>query len=89
MRFFRRRGSRVDAGLRIARWLACVCALGALTLRAPAAPAKPSPAPAEPDIRRDAVVTAVEQVMPSVVNIGTETIVETRDAFDEIGRAHV
>ena len=31
---------------------------------------------AEPDVRRDTAVQAVERVMPSVVNIGTETIVE-------------
>ena len=34
---------------------------------------------AETDIRRDAVVDAVQRVMPSVVNIATETIVPTRD----------
>ncbi|MEW6303194.1 MAG: trypsin-like peptidase domain-containing protein [Verrucomicrobiota bacterium] len=36
-----------------------------------------------PDVRRDAVVLAVEKAMPSVVNIATETIVERRDPFDE------
>jgi len=36
--------------------------------------------------RRDAVVRAVEKVMPSVVNISTETIVEVRDPFDEMLR---
>ena len=39
-----------------------------------------------PDIRRDAVVVAVEKALPCVVNIGTETIVETRDAFDDLLR---
>jgi serine protease Do len=37
---------------------------------------------AEPDVRRDATVEAVERVMPSVVNIATETLVEIRDPFD-------
>ena len=38
------------------------------------------------DVRRDATVMAVEQVMPSVVNIATETIVEYRDWYDEVFR---
>ncbi|MBI4663494.1 MAG: trypsin-like peptidase domain-containing protein [Verrucomicrobia bacterium] len=42
--------------------------------------------PDEADIRRDAVVRAIEEVMPSVVNISTETIVEIRDPFDQIFR---
>ncbi len=50
---------------------------------AAAAPTKPAP---EADLRRDAVVVAIEQVLPAVVNIGTETIVETRDAFDDLLR---
>ncbi|MBI3877505.1 MAG: trypsin-like peptidase domain-containing protein, partial [Verrucomicrobia bacterium] len=41
--------------------------------------ARPLPSPsAEPDIRRDATVAAVERVMPSVVNIGTKTKRERR-----------
>jgi S1-C subfamily serine protease len=43
-------------------------------------------AAAEPDIRRDATVVAVEQVMPSVVNIATETIIRVRDPFEDIFR---
>ncbi|MBI5774164.1 MAG: hypothetical protein HZA89_10525, partial [Verrucomicrobia bacterium] len=39
---------------------------------APSARAAAAPAP---DIRRDAVVEAVEKVMPCVVNVGTETMV--------------
>ncbi len=35
------------------------------------------------DVRRDATVAAVERVMPSVVNIATETIIRVRDPFDE------
>ena len=40
----------------------------------------------ETDIRRDATVIAVEKVMPSVVNIATETIIHVRDDFDEFFR---
>ena len=43
-------------------------------------------AEASPDIRRDATVAAVEQVMPSVVNIATETFVEYRDWYDDLLR---
>src|ERR1035438_10515371 len=38
----------------------------------------------ETDIRRDATVIAVEKVMPSVVNIATETIIHVRDPFEEL-----
>jgi serine protease Do len=38
------------------------------------------------DIRRDATVLAVEQVMPSVVNIATKNIVQVRDPFEEFYR---
>ncbi len=38
------------------------------------------------DIRRDAIVQVVEEDMPSVVNVATETIVETHDPFDELFR---
>jgi S1-C subfamily serine protease len=41
---------------------------------------------AEPDIRRDATVVAVKKVMPSVVNIATETIIHVRDPFEELFR---
>lgn len=40
----------------------------------------------EADVRRDATVTAVEEVMPSVVNIATETIVEYEDFYQRIFR---
>jgi serine protease Do len=43
-------------------------------------------ASAETDIRRDAIVNAVEQVMPCVVNVATESIVESRDPFDDFWR---
>ena len=42
--------------------------------------------PAAPDIRRDAVVEAVERVMPSVVNIATEEIVPVRDPLEGLFR---
>jgi len=38
------------------------------------------------DVRRDAVVAAVEKVLPSVVNIATETIIHVRDPFEEFFR---
>ncbi len=38
------------------------------------------------DVRRDAVVAAVEKVLPSVVNIATETIIHIRDPFEEFFR---
>jgi serine protease Do len=48
----------------------------------------------ETDIRRNATVAAVEEVMPSVVNIATETIVEYQDFYqhlfsDFFGRGNV
>src|SRR6516165_1760580 len=41
---------------------------------------------AEPDVRRDATVIAIEKVMPSVVNIATETVIEYHDWYDELLR---
>lgn len=38
------------------------------------------------DVRRDATVAAIEAVMPTVVNISTETIVEVRDPFEGLFR---
>ena len=49
-------------------------------------PSARSAAVAESDVRRDAAVQAVERVLPSVVNISTETLVEVRDPLDEIFR---
>ena len=40
----------------------------------------------ETDIRRDATVNAVEQVMPSVVNIATRGKVRVRDPFEQMRR---
>jgi S1-C subfamily serine protease len=41
---------------------------------------------ADPDPRRDVVVDVVERVMPCVVNIATEEIVEYRDPFADLFR---
>jgi S1-C subfamily serine protease len=41
---------------------------------------------AEPDLRRDATVVATEKVMPCVVNIATETVVEYEDFYQRIFR---
>ncbi len=38
---------------------------------------------AETDIRHDATVDAIQRVMPCVVNIGTESLVEVRDPFED------
>lgn len=40
----------------------------------------------EPDIRRDATVVAIEKVMPTVVNIATETIVYSRHPLEDLIR---
>ena len=41
---------------------------------------------ADDDIRRDAAVQAIAQVMPSVVNIATETVIEFHDEYDDLLR---
>lgn len=47
----------------------------------------PVPASAEaPDIRRDATVAAIQKVLPSVVNIATETLVQYHDWYDDLLR---
>jgi S1-C subfamily serine protease len=40
----------------------------------------------DPDIRRDATVLAVEKVLPSVVNIATETVIEYHEWYDTMLR---
>jgi S1-C subfamily serine protease len=52
-----------------------------LALAAPAMPAT-----SEPDVRRDATVLAVQRVMPSVVNIATEEIVQINDPIEDMFR---
>lgn len=49
-------------------------------------PAISPAADASADIRRDAVVQAIERVMPSVVNIATETVIEYHDWYDDLLR---
>lgn len=44
----------------------------------------PAQAAADGDIRRDAVVLAVERVLPSVVNISTESLVEVHDPLEDL-----
>lgn len=39
---------------------------------------------AETDVRRDAVVQAAEKVMPCVVNVATESVVEARNPIEEL-----
>jgi S1-C subfamily serine protease len=53
------------------------CSAAVIALFAAASPSYPLAGPA-PDVRRDAVVEAVEKVLPSVVNIGTKTRLERR-----------
>jgi serine protease Do len=64
------------------RWLPVWLGLGCLLSAVPSARSQT----AETDIRRDATVMAVEKVMPSVVNIATETIIHVRDPFEEFFR---
>ena len=42
--------------------------------------------PPEADVRRDAVVEAVQRVMPSVVNVATEEIIPVRDSVEDLFR---
>ena len=63
--------------------LAGLVGLGGLGTSAPLAQAGSS---ADVDIRRDACVQAVEKVLPSIVNISTETIIEVRDPLEELFR---
>jgi S1-C subfamily serine protease len=54
---------------------------GALCLAFNRAALRASDGTDAPDIRRDATVVAVEQVMPSVVNISAQTVARDRDLF--------
>src|SRR5687768_14270336 len=62
------------------KWKVSVVLLMVAALPASATGAAAAP----PDIRRDATVEAVQRVMPSVVNIRTETIVERHDPFERL-----
>jgi S1-C subfamily serine protease len=68
--------------------------LGALSISVLALPGAQTAPTLETDIRRDATVAAVEEVMPSVVNIATETIIEYKDFYqsfflDFFGRGNI
>ena len=56
----------------------------AMILAVPACAASQAPT----DIRRDAIVQVIEEVMPCVVNVSTESVVESRDPFEEIWRRY-
>src|SRR5947208_2360648 len=60
-------------------WILLCASLIAGVARVSAAAPAPSP-----DIRRDATVEAVQRVMPAVVNIRTETIIERHDPFEQL-----
>jgi serine protease Do len=64
------------------RWLFMASLAGCLFTAIPGTDA----AMAEEDIRHDATVQAVEKVLPTVVNIATETIIPVRDPFEELFR---
>jgi serine protease Do len=70
--------------LKLKKWAAALVAV-ALPLQS-CLFAAPSTAGEEKDVRRDAAVEAVQRVMPSVVNVATETIVQTRDPLDNLFR---
>src|SRR6185503_15802291 len=65
-------------GLRFARALVLLILVGHVGLLVAA--------PAEVDIRRDATVDAVQRVMPCVVNIATETVMQIRDPLENLFR---
>jgi serine protease Do len=73
------------AGVRQAGRSVAIAALGLLGLTSFPSTAGWATA-AEPDVRRDAAVQAVERVLPSIVNISTETVVEVRDPLDDLFR---
>jgi len=64
------------------------CRAGGLGLLAALmlAPPRGGVSAADADLRRDATVTAIERVMPSVVNIATETLIEHHDLYEELFR---
>ncbi len=71
----------MNAG-RLASRLRCVAMACSVSAAVPYA------RPAEADVRRDTTVEAIERIMPSVVNIGTETIVESNDLFEQMLREY-
>jgi S1-C subfamily serine protease len=72
----------LDIEERLCRRLPVLLLAGCMLAGAPGAGGQP----VERDVRRDATVLAVEKVMPSVVNIATETIIHVRDPFEDFFR---
>ena len=56
-------------------WVGVACVVSSVTWALAATPAGE-------ELRRDATVGAIARVMPAVVNIGTETVIEVRDPFE-------
>lgn len=73
----RARPGRFTAGVRALALTLVGCLAGTPPATAATAPA---------DVRRDATVEAVEEVMPSVVNIATSRLVEYNDFYDALFR---
>ena len=67
--------------IRKPEWMVAAAIFAALTGLAPSYGAQ-----AGVDVRRDATVEVIEQVMPSVVNLATETILEYRDPYEDMVR---
>jgi serine protease Do len=65
---------------------ASACLFGAFSFIFIALPTVRAATAPDADIRRDTTVAAVEEVMPSVVNIATETIVEYEDFYQRLFR---
>ena len=81
------------AGVGLAGWLGFTRAELPVNTSKPASADQPGTqelAPTVPpnDIRRDATVAAVEEVMPGVVNIATSRILEYHDFYDELRRQY-
>ena len=73
--------------MRFRKWFCLTTAVAGVMLHEVPLLAAPAAVPAaEPDVRRDAVVEAVQRVMPAVVNIATEEVVRTRDPMENLFR---
>lgn len=78
MRICRGRPTEILGGI-LAGFLA-----GASLVRGAGVPGSPRNVPGTPDVRRDAAVTAVETVLPGVVNIATRTWVEREHPYERM-----
>ena len=76
--------SKFEYAFRDSRVVSLFVAGGLVILSA--APTQLACSAAEPDIRRDAAVEAVQRVMPAVVNIATEEVVPIRDPLERLFR---